>query len=119
MPQDAPSPRRKQLTAEGFDQIATFFKVLADPVRLRLLHALFEGERTVMQLMEATDCNQANASKHLKILLEAGLVVRRKQGTHAWYAIGDPSVYGLCEMVCERQEALLAARARLFRDAAS
>lgn len=109
---------RPELTDAAYDQIATFFKVLADPLRIRLLNALFDGERTVMHLMSATGGNQANVSKHLKILLDAGLVSRRKEGTNAFYGVADPLVFTLCEQVCDRQHAFLEARASLFRESA-
>jgi ArsR family transcriptional regulator len=114
-----PPAERFQLNDEAFELIAGFFKVLADPVRLRLLHALYEGELTVMQLMAATGANQANVSKHLKVLHDAGLVTRRKQGTNAWYRIGDAAVFNLCRIVCDRQEAYLVSKAAAFREDAS
>lgn len=113
------SGERFVLNEEAFELIAGFFKVLADPVRLRLLHALYEGEQTVMQLMASTQANQANVSKHLKVLHDAGLVTRRKQGNHAWYRIGDAAVFNLCKIVCDRQQAFLTSKAAAFREEAS
>lgn len=110
---------RFQLNDQAFELIAGFFKVLADPIRLRLLHALYEEERTVMQLMAATGANQANVSKHLKVLHDAGLVSRRKQGTNAWYRIGDTAVFNLCRIVCDRQQAFLSSKVAAFREDAS
>ncbi|MEB3222516.1 MAG: metalloregulator ArsR/SmtB family transcription factor [Candidatus Sericytochromatia bacterium] len=107
------------LSEAGYEMIAGYFRVLADPMRLRLLNTLQGGERTVAQLMAATGGNQANVSKHLRVLLDAGLVARRKEGTNAWYAIGDPAVYALCEIVCARREAFLKARAGILRADAS
>lgn len=106
---------RPDLTDAAYDQIAGFFKVLAEPLRLRLLNALYEGERTVAQLMATTGGNQANVSKHLKVLLDAGLVSRRKEGTSAYYGVADPIVFMLCESVCDRQQAFLESRASQFR----
>ena len=108
-------PERPQLTEAGYEQIATFFKVLAEPLRLRLLNALYDGERTVNQLMADTGGNQANVSKHLKMLLDAGLVARRKEGTSVFYAVADPIVFLLCDQVCYRQQAFLEARASMLR----
>ena len=110
---------RPPLTEAGYEQIATFFKVLAEPLRLRLLSALYDGERTVNQLLELTGANQANASKHLKVLLDAGLVTRRKEGNNAFYAVADPIVFMLCESVCDRQQAFLETRASSLRADAS
>lgn len=108
--------RLSPLTEAGFETVAGFFRVLSDPLRLKLLNALQGGERTVNQLMAATGGNQANVSKHLRVLLDAGLLVRRKEGTNAWYGIGDPTVFALCDLVCQRQEAFWRARADLMRE---
>lgn len=104
------------LSDAGYETISAFFRVLADPLRLKLLNTLQGGERTVAQLMAATGGNQANVSKHLRVLLDAGLLVRRKEGTNAWYGIGDPTVFALCEIVCARQEAFWKARASMLRE---
>lgn len=110
---------RPVLTDAAYDQIAGFFKVLAEPLRLKLLNALYEGERTVNQLLAVTGANQANVSKHLKVLLDAGLVARRKEGTNAYYMVADPIVFMLCESVCDRQQVFLEMRASMFRENAS
>lgn len=82
------------------DLIAERFRVLAEPTRIRLLDVLREGPATVGELREAIGASQQNVSKHLGILLRAGLVSRRKSGTHSLYAIADESVFDLCERVC-------------------
>src|SRR5215467_5684643 len=81
--------------------IAERFKVLAEPMRLRILHALWDDERTVGDIIDAVDGLQANVSKHLGVLQQAGLVSRRKEGLRVFYRIADPSVFELCEVVCE------------------
>ena len=112
-------PPRPLLTDAGYDQVAGFFKVLAEPLRLKLLNALYDGEQTVNQLIALTGGNQANVSKHLKVLLDAGLVARRKEGTNAYYGVADPIVFMLCEAVCARQQAYWSSRARSFGEDAS
>lgn len=92
--QKAPLPR------EALELIAQRFKALADPTRLALLQSLFEGEKTVQELCELTGTGQANASKHLSVLAEQGLVARRKDGLFARYRIDDPTVRALCDLVC-------------------
>lgn len=99
-----------QLTDEALEMIATRFKLLADPMRLRILHTLGKGEMTVSELVEATKGGQANISKHLGTLLEAGIVARRKEGLNAYYSVSDETIFELCETVCNRLEAQLAAR---------
>jgi DNA-binding transcriptional ArsR family regulator len=80
--------------------IAERFRVLGEPMRIRLLEALRDGDRTVSELQEATGASQQNVSKHLGVLLRAGVVGRRKRGNFSVYSIVDPAVFSLCEDVC-------------------
>ena len=86
---------------EFLDLMAEKFRMLADPTRLAILRALMGGERNVSQLIDETGRNQANVSKHLKMLAEAGLVARRKEGLQVFYKLDDPLVERLCKLVCE------------------
>ncbi len=80
--------------------VAQRFRVLGEPMRIKLLDRLRDGEATVGELRDALGASQQNVSKHLGILLAAGMVSRTKHGTQAVYAIGDPSVFELCDQVC-------------------
>ncbi len=80
--------------------VAQRFRVLGEPMRIKLLDTLREGDATVSELQESLGATQQNVSKHLGILLGAGMVSRRKVGNHAQYSISDPSVFDLCEQVC-------------------
>src|ERR1035441_3902201 len=80
--------------------IAERFRVLGEPMRIRLLDALRDAPATVQQLQQATGASQQNVSKHLGVLLRSGLVSRRKEGTFSLYAIADNGVFDLCEQVC-------------------
>ncbi len=80
--------------------IAQRFRVLGEPMRIRLLDRLRDGDATVQELQEATGASQQNVSKHLGVLLSAGLVARTKDGTHSRYSIADDGVFELCENVC-------------------
>jgi DNA-binding transcriptional ArsR family regulator len=82
------------------DIIARRFRALSEPMRIRLLDRLRDGEASVHELTEATGASQQNVSKHLAVLLEAGVVGRRKEGTLALYRITDEAVFSLCETVC-------------------
>jgi DNA-binding transcriptional ArsR family regulator len=100
--------KRKQLTEEGFRLIARRFRVLAEPMRLKILHSLQDGERTVNDLVAETGAEQANVSKHLGILLANGLVARRREGSSAYYRVADPSIFELCRSVCSSLDEHLA-----------
>src|SRR5450755_2604277 len=80
--------------------IAERFRVLGEPMRIRLLDALREGPATVQELQEATGASQQNVSKHLGLLLRSGLVSRSKEGSFSLYAVADEGVFELCEQVC-------------------
>jgi DNA-binding transcriptional ArsR family regulator len=98
--------------------IARRFRVIGEPMRIRLLDRLREGEATVQELTEALGASQQNVSKHLQVLLEAGIVGRRKQGNHAYYGIVDEGVLALCEQVCGSLQRQLADLNALLEGAA-
>ena len=83
--------------------VARRFRTLGEPLRLRLLQELESGEKTVNELVAALDGNQPNVSKHLQILHDAGLLSRRRESTSIVYAICDPMVFKLCELVCKSE----------------
>ncbi len=66
-----------------------FFKALADPTRLRLLMILQEGEFTVQELEEILQMGQSRVSRHLKILLQAGILQVHRQGTWGYYRLAE------------------------------
>jgi DNA-binding transcriptional ArsR family regulator len=80
--------------------VAQRFRVLGEPMRIKLLDRLREGEATVGELQQALGASQQNVSKHLGILHSAGMVRRTKQGNSVVYAIDDPAVFELCDQVC-------------------
>lgn len=92
--------RKRHLSEPTLDKVAELFKSLSEPTRLRLLYALMDGEKNVSQLVQETGALQANVSKHLGTLLDAGLVSRRKQGQSSCYRIADESVFELCDLAC-------------------
>ncbi len=102
------------LNADALVLIARRFGVLAEPMRLRLLHALFGGEQSVGELVRRTGGTQANVSRHLQTLAHAHLLTRRKDGLQVFYAIADPSIFQLCELVCGSLEKQLAKQAGVF-----
>jgi len=94
------------------EAVASRFRALAEPARLRILQHLLSGERSVNDLTEATELSQANTSKHLATLHAAGFLERRKEGTAVYYAIADPVVHKLCDLMCARIAAQARAGAR-------
>jgi ArsR family transcriptional regulator len=92
--------RNPVLSRAALELVARRFRVLGDATRLALLQALFKQERTVQELCALTGTSQANASKHLALLLEQGLVTRRRDGLFTRYRIADASLQQLCRVVC-------------------
>lgn len=88
------------LSEATLELIAFRFKLLSEPMRLRILHELMAGGRTVSDLAGRLGAGQANISKHLSLLLQNSVLSRRKQGLNAYYEICDESVFMLCDLVC-------------------
>ena len=76
------------------------FRVIGEPMRIRLLDRLRSGEATVNELAAAVGASQQNVSKHLNVLADVGILGRRKEGNRVYYGIADAGVFGLCEQVC-------------------
>lgn len=80
--------------------IAERFRVLGEPMRIRVLDRLRAGPMTVGELAEALGTSQQNVSKHVGVLARAGLVARDKDGNSVRCRVADESVLELCEQVC-------------------
>ena len=93
-------PVARPLPEPLIELVAQRFRVLGEPMRIRLLDQLRDRPATVGELQDALGASQQNVSKHLGILHAAGMVSRTKQGTSVVYAIDDPSVFDLCDQVC-------------------
>lgn len=84
------STRQKEIS-----EAADMFKALSDPARLCTLIVLSEGEHNVSELAELENDKLGTVSARLKVLLQARLVTRRRQGREAIYAIADAHVMNL------------------------
>ena len=90
------------------DLIARRFRALSEPMRVRILDLLRDEELSVTLLAERLGAGQQNVSKHLAVLVESGMLARRKEGTHVYYRIADEGVFALCEQVCGSLQSQLA-----------
>lgn len=106
--------RALPLNDAALEIVARRFAVLAEPMRLRLIQALFGGEKSVSELVDESGGTQANVSRHLQTLLHAHILGRRKEGLQVFYTITDPSIGKLCELVCGSLEKQLAKQAGAF-----
>ncbi len=90
-----------QATDKVLDRIAERLKAMGNPTRLRILHALEDGELTVGEIQRRIGGSQANASKHLANLRNAGLVASRRDGVNVYYQVSDEMVFAICRAVCD------------------
>mgnify|MGYP003864410407 FL=1 len=109
-----PMARKAPLSDDALELVARRFAVLSEPMRLRLIQALFDGERSVGELVAATGGTQGNISRHLQTLTQAHVLARRKEGLQVYYSIADPSIFRLCELVCGSLEKSLTRQAGAF-----
>ncbi len=98
------------LPRAALELVAARFRALGEPLRLRILQVLAQGESGVSALVRSVGSTQPNVSKHLRILQEVGLVERRPQGSGVNYSIADVSVLELCDIVCAGVRERLAAQ---------
>jgi DNA-binding transcriptional ArsR family regulator len=99
-------PSRKRADADElapvFDAVAKYFGLLAEPMRLAILHAICNEEKTVSAIVEATGATQTNVSRHLGLLHAAGVVSRRRDGASVHYQVDDPVFVEICRSACVR-----------------
>jgi len=98
----------EDLQARLYREFERIGKALASRRRLEMLHVLAQGERTVQEVSERTGLSVANASHHLRRLLETRLVEVRRDGREAYYRLGSPSVFELWRMLRSVAEERLA-----------
>jgi ArsR family transcriptional regulator len=85
---------------EVFEKAAEVFRVMAAPMRLRIISALCHGEKNVGELLAEIDTTQPNMSQHLSTLYQAGVLGKRRDGVQIYYRIINEQVVNLCRSVC-------------------
>lgn len=83
-----------------FELAAELFGLLATPMRLRILSALCDQEKSVSQLLSEIDTTQPNLSQHLNVLYRTGVLAKRKEGTQVIYRVQSEQAVTLCRTVC-------------------
>ena len=99
--------------------VAQRFRLIGEPMRIRMLDRMRSGEQSVGELADALGASQQNISKHLAALHQAGIVGRRKEGNRVVYAIADDSIFALCEIVCGGLQSQVAELAQLLEGTAA
>ena len=95
-----PAPIPHPLPATLVELIAQRFRVIGEPMRIRLLDALRDGPLTINELADALGASQQNVSKHVGVLAQAGIVARERDGNRVRCSIADETIFELCELVC-------------------
>jgi len=86
---------------ELFKLQADVCKTMANPVRMEIIYALKEGEKTVSELVEAMGLNKSNVSQHLAILKSAEVVDARRDGQNIFYSIANEKILEACRLMRE------------------
>ncbi|MEM9246717.1 MAG: metalloregulator ArsR/SmtB family transcription factor [Cyanobacteria bacterium P01_F01_bin.153] len=89
------------LENDSLDLVSNFFKVLSDPVRLKILCALGSKPQTAIALSSAIGLKPAEITQQLNIMAQVGIINRDKSGGSIHYTITDSNVLFLCDMVSD------------------
>jgi DNA-binding transcriptional ArsR family regulator len=90
---------KRSLSDAELERIATHFRLLGEPMRLKILQAVCQQPRTVNDIVTAVDATQANVSKHLSLLATAGILTRKKDGQCVYYGLKDELTLKMCALV--------------------
>lgn len=94
--------KNRALTDAELEDIALHFRLLGEPMRLKILQAVCKEPRTVNDIVAAVGATQANVSKHLALLASAGILLRKKDGQCVYYGLKDELTLKMCELVHEQ-----------------
>ncbi len=83
-----------------FEQAADLFKLMAAPMRLKIISSLCNSEKNVGQLLGEINTTQPNMSQHLNTLYQAGVLDKRRDGVQIFYRIVDQRAAKMCRAVC-------------------
>lgn len=112
-----PKDLAKEQMQELFEEVSNYFFLLSEPTRLKILHALCNGERPVGEIVTEIESTQANVSRQLNMLYRAKILARRKDGTQVYYRIDDQNTVDLCRTVCGQMSDKIVGRHSLDKDA--
>jgi ArsR family transcriptional regulator len=90
---------KRELSDEELEHIARHFRLLGEPMRLKILQVVCKNPHTVSEIVTATGATQANVSKHLALLAAGGILNRERDGQCVNYGVKDQLVVRLCELV--------------------
>jgi DNA-binding transcriptional ArsR family regulator len=91
--------QRRRMSQDEVQQVALRFRLLGEPLRLKILEAVCDRPRAVNDIVSAVGATQANVSKHLSLLAAAGLLTREKRGQSVYYGMKDPLILKVCALM--------------------
>jgi DNA-binding transcriptional ArsR family regulator len=91
-----------------FEEVSSYFFLLSEPTRLKILHALCNGELPVGEIVKVIESTQANVSRQINMLYRSRILARRKEGTQVYYRIDDQKTLDMCKAVCSQVAARIA-----------
>lgn len=98
-----------------FELQADICQTLANPKRLQIVHLLKDGELSVSSIVKAMAIPKANASQHLSLMRQKGLVMSRREGTTVYYRLASPKIIEACSLMREVLLTLLANQEKLSK----
>jgi DNA-binding transcriptional ArsR family regulator len=90
------------MSPDALERIARHFRLLGEPLRLRILEAVCDRPRTVNDIVATVGATQANVSRHLSLLAAADILTRDKRGQRVYYGMKDPLTLKVCALVHEQ-----------------
>jgi DNA-binding transcriptional ArsR family regulator len=93
------SKTTRDLTDAELEKVAGQFRLLGEPMRLKILQALCARPLAVGEIVTVTGATQSNVSKHLSLMSSAGIITRHKDGLFVYYGMSNPLTLKLCELV--------------------
>ena len=92
----------EKMDRRALEKIAEVFRIFSEATRLSIFQALKGESKSVNELVAETETSQANVSKQLRILHDAGFLIREKQGNKVFYSIKEELVFEICDLVCDK-----------------
>lgn len=92
------STKKKMLNDTMFNKVGTFFKIIGDDTRLRILYALDNNEMCVCDIANLLNMTKSSISHQLKLLKDNGLVKSRRSGKEVYYLLDDLHVKNVIEV---------------------
>ena len=89
----------QDLTEAELEKVAGQFRILGEPMRLKILQAIHARPLTVGEIVTATGATQSNISKHLSLLASSGVITRHKDGQFVYYGMSNRLTMKVCELV--------------------